>query len=910
MASPRVQLEANRLRNQPETYTKPLTIGSFDIALVTDFMSEFNKDLDKYEADFKMQLEEYPTTLGIQYKALVPREVPHKSFLQRYFYRCCDLQRIQNEMEKVSNETETDASNIHNFAHSRHSAPVITTDTSSSNGVHRNSSARSAGGGVRFRGIANPDPSNRAAWASEEVASDEKAAAAPPKSVQRQATLIEWVDLESMFSSTELKPEKETTGLKSALRTREYRAKPSDQPKARWVDKSKIIPSRNGPSIPTRQLSLSSNSDKILIPEKRLSLLDSDDEEEMRPLPPQKTRSLPVNRRSGSTVKLIDQLEAPSKEAGSKEADGNIEREEPQSLPNKITPQRRGSAKLLIDKLESSKNDSGGEGAIVTTGESRTLPTEVRQLERKGSVRMMSERLEISTIEKTQQESSVESRQSIPSLAPRRSRSTARRDLDQLVGKLGGKGHRESADARDSLRRLNSQKNEGSNEHDQPVTKGPQTIRRQLSSRRLSSRKWTENTDESKTCRVSNDFNQTPQAGAGAGANGSKTIEEETSERNHHPWELKKLRTSKNSGVGGGRSSVGSRSPRKSRSPVRPSRQIKSPVRQRSPVQSKSPIRIRPPFELKTDDGDLNYELKSPRVRHSTGEVGVNDRVKNWGSNPCKSYDPANYHSQSPVRNKEKGGLAHPLATKSVVRANRRRNAIETYTEVLDLDAQATSEDAQEFHRFIGEFNYTKLEDGIQITLAMYPDSVGRHFQTLVPAKVAPEEFWRRYFYRCDEKRILNELRRRDALGTLGQSMAFSADPSMFLDSDSNLLKGISEGFEPASGVEKSNISTASSIKDRLKNWNQLTPGGNVDHSIESKQTDTKPQQAQSLSDQQSLQDRMDAYSSRVQQKESAIPDKLPSVDSPTVRHNNRASVKDYTVQLDEKKKAGIPKLP
>jgi hypothetical protein len=85
---------------------KPLINGSFDIVLVTNFMSDFNKSLDQYEVHFKVHLQEYLTTLGKQYEALVPQEVPYTTSIQRYCFCCCDLQWIQVDLEQMNEKRQ------------------------------------------------------------------------------------------------------------------------------------------------------------------------------------------------------------------------------------------------------------------------------------------------------------------------------------------------------------------------------------------------------------------------------------------------------------------------------------------------------------------------------------------------------------------------------------------------------------------------------------------------------------------------------------------------------------------------------------------------------------------------------------------------------------------------------------
>lgn len=112
---------------------------------------------------------------------------------------------------------------------------------------------------------------------------------------------------------------------------------------------------------------------------------------------------------------------------------------------------------------------------------------------------------------------------------------------------------------------------------------------------------------------------------------------------------------------------------------------------------------------------------------------------------------------------------ADSLAVKSVVRANRRRNLRETYME--SLDSSQDNEDP-EIVGYLQTFDLEAWNDDILIALARYRDSVAiQHHELVVSTKrVAEQDFWCRYFYRCDEKRILKDLRRKDQMGILGHS--------------------------------------------------------------------------------------------------------------------------------------------
>lgn len=215
------------------------------------------------------------------------------------------------------------------------------------------------------------------------------------------------------------------------------------------------------------------------------------------------------------------------------------------------------------------------------------------------------------------------------------------------------------------------------------------------------------------------------------------------------------------------------------------------------------------------------------------------------------------------------GTPAEPLAVKCVVRANRRRQTTETYTMPLE-DQQNEDRDIKPY---LQTFRMEQWKDAAAIALAMYPDSVAVHHQDLVVDTVGTfggdddylcvkeSDFWCRYFYRCDEKRILKDLRRKDKLGILGQSSRnlFGAGKgdggggtSMTVDSPigmripmrlnlesekSTMSNSNGNGNDKDDDGGNDNDSTKAtknvgpskprvgSLKDKLKNWSKITNG-------------------------------------------------------------------------------------
>lgn len=72
-------------------------------------------------------------------------------------------------------------------------------------------------------------------------------------------------------------------------------------------------------------------------------------------------------------------------------------------------------------------------------------------------------------------------------------------------------------------------------------------------------------------------------------------------------------------------------------------------------------------------------------------------------------------------------------------------------------DDESYDEDDMDVLEFLNSFHIESKTDEIGEILAQYPDSVGFHFETLVPVTITYEQFWQRYYYRCDPERIQRE---------------------------------------------------------------------------------------------------------------------------------------------------------
>ena len=103
-------------------------------------------------------------------------------------------------------------------------------------------------------------------------------------------------------------------------------------------------------------------------------------------------------------------------------------------------------------------------------------------------------------------------------------------------------------------------------------------------------------------------------------------------------------------------------------------------------------------------------------------------------------------------------------AQESVDMVRQRRADAQTYTEPLKMSSEIGSS-REPCYYYLDELdaksNTEYDNDDKQLALVMYPESVGECFEQLVTAshEVSPDDFWRRYFWRCSEKRVWKSLR-------------------------------------------------------------------------------------------------------------------------------------------------------
>jgi hypothetical protein len=199
-------------------------------------------------------------------------------------------------------------------------------------------------------------------------------------------------------------------------------------------------------------------------------------------------------------------------------------------------------------------------------------------------------------------------------------------------------------------------------------------------------------------------------------------------------------------------------------------------------------------------------------------------------------------------------GHDDPLAMKSVVRADRRRNLPQTYTEPLE---SSMSEDP-DVEQFLKNFDLRLWRDEANLAWARYQDTLAMHHGNFVRTGVVREsDFWCRYFYRCDEKRILKDMRQKQKLGILGQSSrnilanpsdpgvyhgkAFARGPQFICQKESSSVESFNKVLKPVgsfiskeaddieerhtciNGSNRAGGHDESTLKNKLKNWNNVT---------------------------------------------------------------------------------------
>lgn len=98
--------------------------------------------------------------------------------------------------------------------------------------------------------------------------------------------------------------------------------------------------------------------------------------------------------------------------------------------------------------------------------------------------------------------------------------------------------------------------------------------------------------------------------------------------------------------------------------------------------------------------------------------------------------------------------------------------------ETFDLPLISEDDDEEykkDVKQFLATFSLESKTDEITALLLENPDTLKLAFEALVPTKVSYEDFWQRYFYRCDEERIKAEIEQEEEEEKAAHVDAFSS---------------------------------------------------------------------------------------------------------------------------------------
>ena len=163
------------------------------------------------------------------------------------------------------------------------------------------------------------------------------------------------------------------------------------------------------------------------------------------------------------------------------------------------------------------------------------------------------------------------------------------------------------------------------------------------------------------------------------------------------------------------------------------------------------------------------------------------------------------------------------LARSVQTEIDRRRRSRETYTQPLDT-APDDPKEKQSISDFIFDFTKTfatTKADRDEILHRLYPESVGRFYKELVGGdeekvgQVSEKDFWQRYYFRCDEQRVLRQAQKRDqqhrlALGRSTQSKLLYNDLGDLVGTKEDERSHLSpKSKSPPRSILKSSTTTA-----------------------------------------------------------------------------------------------------
>lgn len=134
-----------------------------------------------------------------------------------------------------------------------------------------------------------------------------------------------------------------------------------------------------------------------------------------------------------------------------------------------------------------------------------------------------------------------------------------------------------------------------------------------------------------------------------------------------------------------------------------------------------------------------------------------------------------------------------------------------------DEDDKEEDEDAKEF---VASFSIDSKTDEIALLLDLHPQTLKAHFERLVPTTVKYEDFWMRYFYRCDAERIQAEWDAEDEAAQQARAQAMQQG----LSTVRNFLGGTFKAVVGEEG-EHSRASEGGGIKMTANQAAKVTSG-------------------------------------------------------------------------------------
>jgi len=95
---------------------------------------------------------------------------------------------------------------------------------------------------------------------------------------------------------------------------------------------------------------------------------------------------------------------------------------------------------------------------------------------------------------------------------------------------------------------------------------------------------------------------------------------------------------------------------------------------------------------------------------------------------------------------------------------------------------------------FLNHFDIQSKTDEISTILSKHSDTVGCHFENIVPVQVTYEQFWQRYFFRCDPDRIQKEWDEEDERARLERKVLIDKGKKTVQNLFGGALKAIQGG--------------------------------------------------------------------------------------------------------------------